>query len=199
MTDTRQRLVDGAAACIRAGGVAGATSRAITAEAGANLAAITYHFGSKDDLVAEALLTTIRRALGPALAVLARDDLAPPARLALAVAALRAAFAEQARDAPAYVEALVQARHLPSLHAGVLELAGELRRFLADQIEAQQAEGRLPGWVEPAAMATLVLAVLNGIVVQSVLDPEGTDVDALAGQFAALLLAAGAPERGMGG
>ncbi|HEX6596482.1 MAG TPA: TetR family transcriptional regulator, partial [Acidimicrobiales bacterium] len=80
MTDTRQRLLDGAATCIRERGVASASSRAITVTAGVNLAAITYHFGSKDDLVAESLLTTIRTALEPALAVLGRDDLDPPSR-----------------------------------------------------------------------------------------------------------------------
>lgn len=191
MTDpsTRQRLLDGTASCIRDRGVAATSSRAITSAAGVNLAAITYHFGSKDDLVAQSLLDTIRAALEPALAVLRRDDLDPPARTMLAVQALRSAFAARSDDAPAYVEALVHARHLPALQAGILELAGELRRFFADQIAAQQAAGQLPGWIEPGPMATLILAVLNGIVVQAALDPEGTDVDAMAAQFAGLLLA----------
>ena len=56
MTDTRQRLLDATRRCISAKGLAATTSRDITAEAAANLAAITYHFGSKDELVAEALL-----------------------------------------------------------------------------------------------------------------------------------------------
>ena len=189
MTDTRQRLIDGAATCIRERGVASASSRAITVAAGVNLAAITYHFGSKDDLVAESLLTTIRTALEPALAVLGRDDLDPPSRTLLAVQALRSAFADRSDDAPAYVEALVQARHLPALEEGILDLVGKLRRFFADQIAAQQEAGQLPGWIDPAPMATLILAVLNGIVVQAVLDPAGTDVDAVAAQFASLLLA----------
>ena len=189
MTDTRQRLVEGALACVRAGGLGAATSRAIAAAAGANLAAITYHFGSKDELVAEALSGTIRRAFAPALDALRRDDLDPPVRLGLAVAALRNSFQAEDADAPAYLEALVQARHLPSLHAGILELAGELRRFMAEQIATQQAAGQLPPWIDPVPMATLILAVLNGTVVQAVLDPAGTDVDAVAGQFVALLLA----------
>jgi hypothetical protein len=139
--------------------------------------------------VAESLLATIRAALEPALAVLGRDDIDPPSRTLLAVQALRSAFAERSDDAPAYVEALVQARHLPTLEEGILDLVGKLRRFFADQIAAQQEAGQLPGWIDPAPMATLILAVLNGIVVQAVLDPAGTDVDAVAAQFASLLLA----------
>ncbi len=87
----------------------------------------------------------------------------------------------------------MQARHLPPLQAGILGLVGELRRFFADQIAAQQAAGQLPAWIEPAPMAALILAVLNGIVVQAVLDPAGTDVDAMAAQFASLLLAVARP------
>ncbi|MFP5319421.1 MAG: TetR/AcrR family transcriptional regulator [Acidimicrobiia bacterium] len=189
MTDTRQALVEGVTECIREGGVGAASSRAIAAAAGVNLGAITYHFGSKDDLVAEALLTTIRGAFEPALSALRRDDLEPAVRVGMAVEALRGTFRAQAADAPAYVEALVQARHLPALREGLFELAGELRRFLSEQIAAQQEAGQLPAWIDPAPMATLILAVLNGTVMQAVLDPEGTDVDAVAAQFAALLLA----------
>jgi AcrR family transcriptional regulator len=187
---TRDRLVEAATACLRDEGLAGTSSRSITAAAEVNLAAITYHFGSKDDLVAEALLRTIRRALEPPLAALRRDDLDAPSRVLLALASLREGLAGASAEAPAYVEALVQARHLPALHAGILELAGELRRFLSDQIADQRAAGDLPSWIQPDAMATLLIATVNGIVLQAVLDPDGTDVDALARQLAGLLLAA---------
>lgn len=152
------------------------------------MAAITYHFGSKDDLVAEALLEGIREAVAPARAALGRDDLEPPVRVTLAVEALRSAFADTSSEAPAYVEALVQGRHLPRLQEGMHELFAELCRFLAGQMTAQKAAGQLPPWVEPEAMATLILATANGIVVQAVLEPGGTDVNAVVGQFAGLLL-----------
>ncbi|MFN2505032.1 MAG: TetR/AcrR family transcriptional regulator [Acidimicrobiales bacterium] len=189
-TSTRDRLLRATRACVTDRGVAGTTSRAITSAAGANLAAITYHFGSKDDLVAEALLEGIREAVAPALAVLGRDDLEPPVRVALAVEALRSAFAEASSSAPGYVEALVQGRHLPRLREGMHELFAEIRRFLSDQMTEQQAAGQLPAWVEPEAMAALIVAAANGIVVQSVLEPGGTDANAMAGQFAGLLLSA---------
>lgn len=174
---------------MRRSGVAATTSRAITTEAGANLAAITYHFGSKDDLVAAALLDAIRAGVEPALDVLRRDDLDAGVRLLMAVDALRTAFSAMAADAPAYVEALAQARHLPALREGVVGLFDELRGFVAGQMAEQRAAGQLPGWVEPEAMAGLLLATANGIVLQAVVDPDGTDVNALAGQFAGLLLA----------
>src|SRR5262245_7221419 len=51
----RDRLVDATRACVRARGVADTSSRLIAETADANLGAITYYFGSKDELVAAAL------------------------------------------------------------------------------------------------------------------------------------------------
>jgi AcrR family transcriptional regulator len=47
---TAETLVETARAVFARYGYDGASVRAITAEAGANLAAITYHFGSKREL-----------------------------------------------------------------------------------------------------------------------------------------------------
>ncbi len=49
--DTRQRLLDAAEALFAERGFADTSLRAITARAKANLAAVHYHFGSKDELL----------------------------------------------------------------------------------------------------------------------------------------------------
>jgi AcrR family transcriptional regulator len=49
-TDTKLTLLDAAEAIIAKHGFAGASLRAITARAGTNLAAVNYHFGSKEEL-----------------------------------------------------------------------------------------------------------------------------------------------------
>ena len=50
-TDTKTSLLNAAEALFAELGIAGASMRAITARAGANLAAVHYHFGSKEGLV----------------------------------------------------------------------------------------------------------------------------------------------------
>jgi len=52
---TRARLLDAAREAFSQHGFQGATVRDICRRAGANVAAVSYHFGSKDDLLAEAL------------------------------------------------------------------------------------------------------------------------------------------------
>ena len=108
-TGTRDRLVAAARTCLREHGRERASSRAIADAAGANLGAITYYFGSKEDLVAVALADELAAWTDPALAACspARGD--PAARLLDAIGVLDAAF-EEARDrAPALLEVFVHA------------------------------------------------------------------------------------------
>jgi AcrR family transcriptional regulator len=51
ITDTKQRILDAAERLFAAHGFAGTSLRAITKEAGVNLAAVHYHFGTKEDLL----------------------------------------------------------------------------------------------------------------------------------------------------
>ena len=51
--DTRERILDAAEHLIMAHGYEGTSMRQITGEAGVNLAAVNYHFGSKESLMQE--------------------------------------------------------------------------------------------------------------------------------------------------
>jgi hypothetical protein len=60
---------------------------------------------------------------------------------------------------------------------------------LAVQLTDMGTAGVLPDWIDPAPMAALLVAVANGVVLQATVDPDGIPVDAMAAQFAGLLLA----------
>jgi hypothetical protein len=59
----------------------------------------------------------------------------------------------------------------------------------------QRSQGLVPAWVQPCAMAALIIALVNGVVAGAVVDPEQTDPQAIGQQFVALLVAAD-PGRG---
>ncbi len=187
-TRTRRRLIEATVDCLRRRGLAGTTSREITRAAGVNLAAITYHFGSKDELVADALLDAIRRWLEPVLAAL-RSDAEPPAKLAATLSAGVSSFERLAALLPVYLEGLVHAARAPSLAAGLASLRGEVHGLLEEQIAALVDEGFLPGWVEPPHTAAALMALADGLAVQASLEPS-VDVDRIAGQVSRLLLSA---------
>lgn len=99
--ETRAQLINAALDVFGRLGFEGATTRAIAKAAGANLAAIVYHFGSKEALhiaVAEHVAISITKALEPALA-----DVASPA----ALASRETARAKFGRFIEAYVDLLV--------------------------------------------------------------------------------------------
>ncbi|MGZ4705848.1 MAG: TetR/AcrR family transcriptional regulator [Acidimicrobiales bacterium] len=186
---TRDDLLRAARLCVREHGLAGATSRQITAEAGANLAAITYHFGSKDELIAEALFSEIERRVRPALTRLGAEG--EPAQLMLqAVQELLAEFERSKRDTLVYLEALLMATRDARYRRRALKLYRGMGDALASMIDGLIADGVIPPWVEAEPMASLILSVANGIALQTRLDPTGPDQGAMAAQFAGLLLAA---------
>lgn len=71
---TRARLIEVAIAVIGASGYEGATTRALTRAAGANLSAIPYHFGTKKALHLAAAEAAAERARAAFLAALAPED-----------------------------------------------------------------------------------------------------------------------------
>jgi AcrR family transcriptional regulator len=174
---TRDRLLTATREAIRDVGLPATTARQITGRAAANLAAIPYHFGSKDALVTEALVSEARELLAPVWELLGSDR---PA-------------VERATGAVAMLDDLFDDA-LDQVPAGLGELWGQLRDRLARDIAAQGEDGLLPAWVEPSAMAALILAVVNGVVVSSVIDPDGPDHRAVANQFLALLMTAATPQ-----
>jgi len=200
MTDTpgtREQLIRATREAIRDVGMPATTAREIVGRASANLASIPYHFGTKDALVAEAMIAEAHELVAPVLALLAGDRPAVE-RASEAVAMLNELFEASRAQVPVYLAALAAAPHTPRVRTGLGSLWADLRARLADDIARQVDEGRLPAWVSPSAMAAAILSMVNGVIVGSVLDPDGPDHREVAAQFLALLLAAGAPGPGGG-
>lgn len=187
---TRNDLIRATREAIRDLGTPTVTAREIVGRASANLASIPYHFGSKDALVAEALVAEARELAAPVLALL-RDERPGPERATEAVTLLGSLFESSREQVPVYLAALAATPHDDDVRDGLGELWHELRSGLADDIQRQLDADQLPGWVSPTAMAALILALINGVVIASVADPAGPDHRQIATQFLSLLLAAG--------
>lgn len=188
-TGTRNELIAGARASVIERGVAQATSRDITARAGANLAAITYYFGSKEALVAEALFAELRRPLDDAIELLASDD-DPTSAMLATIQSLMSSFEAQQSHVPVYLQAMAEAARAGAVADEARELLGTLRQHLATRIDELQKVNVVPQWVEPSAMAALIIAVANGIALLMGIDREHVEPRNIAAQFAALLIAA---------
>ena len=191
MTDiptTREALVRATRDAIRDVGMPALTTREIASRAGANLAAIPYYFGTKDALVAEALVAEAHDLVAPVFTVLASDR--PPAeRVQEAIGLLNDTFDTYRDRVPVYLAALASAPHTPEVARGLAGLWGDLRDRLTETVVDQQAGGLVPPWVSPDAVAALILAVVNGVVVAEVVDPGGPGHREVAAELLKLLLA----------
>lgn len=192
---TSDRLKEAAWTCLRKGGTKATTSRAIASAANANLGSITYHFGSKDQLLSEAYISAIRRLIDPALEALRVEGPDPVSRMLRAVALLQQSITDSPDDVPAFVEVLVQSRHMPLIQEGLVELFAEVRQVLSEEISIHQESEFLPDWIDPESMAALLLAVVQGVVLQSTVDASGPPQSVVVGQFTKLLVAARSPDR----
>jgi AcrR family transcriptional regulator len=186
-TATRDRLREAAWSLVRDEGLPAATSRRITDVAHANLAAITYHFGSKDALIGEALVEQLRQWSAPLTDALAKQGADADARIAAAVQALLDAFSVRRDEVIAIVRALMTNEDLPGVADAVAKWLAEFRAVVSAVMTQQQASNLIPPEVEPDAMAGVFTAFGMGVITQAAVDNSPPDTGVVISQFLLLL------------
>ncbi|MGD7707239.1 TetR/AcrR family transcriptional regulator [Microlunatus sp. Y2014] len=168
----RQDLLAGAKQCIAEKGYSRTTARDITAASGANLAAIGYHFGSKEALLNAAVLdsfdewgTEIEQArVGSQTGV-------PLASLERFLAGFLAGSVERRATLVASVQALAEAEFVPEVRRQLAETYDTARRSIAAMLLDVD-----PDEVDESGLqlGSLVLAIINGVALQWLIDSEAT-------------------------
>lgn len=166
----REALIEGAKTCLKEKGYSRTTARDIATTAGVSLAAIGYHFGSKDALMNEAMgqaldewgaevAATLAGGLGPD--VDARERFVETWRLAvetLASPSSRALWTTQ-------YEVVSLGAYMPEMLAELSKLQGEAREGLAS----------LFGYTEPGQVqlvGTFYQAMMLGVIALWLFDPS---------------------------
>jgi AcrR family transcriptional regulator len=180
---TKTALLEAAKQLIRERGYAGTSVRDLAAASGTNLAAVNYHFGSREKLLNRAVLESFMEwtySIGQVSSRLTSTD--PNAGpLEHMAAQARPTLAELPERLPLFVmglEALLQAQRSPELLSQLTAHYAEQRRQASEFIIAA-TQGRYepapddeppPRMVEVAA--SFMLAVVDGLMLQALLDPE---------------------------
>lgn len=161
----RSHLIEGTLRCLERLPPERITVRAIAAEAGANIASITYHFGSKDNLVTAAVIEGLDRWLTDIAERL--DDLAtrtPQARFRRAAAVIEESHQLHTGLARNFVAALGKAQHDDRLRELLAKGFRDTRPNLAAVLGlGEDQAGR--------DAAGLVLSLFHGLLIQMLLDP----------------------------
>lgn len=149
--DTRAALILAARALFAEYGYDGASVRAITTRASANLGAITYHFGSKEDLYNE-MVATLMHPIRDRILAVATESGAPLDRLDSVVDSYFHHFADHP-DLPRFLMERIASGQLPP--PPVVETMTAVLRAVSDIVAEGQADGSIRAG--DAALMTLSL------------------------------------------
>jgi DNA-binding transcriptional regulator YbjK len=149
-------------------GLAAVTHRAVAREAGVPLAATTYYFDSKDELVGEALAILVADEITRVSERAAElgDDISSPSRSAAAVAEVLFPDAEAAGGLLAKFEVYLEAARRPGLRATAAHWQSEFTKLSEGALS-------LAGASDPKRLAPLLIAAVDGMLVHRL--SEGID------------------------
>jgi AcrR family transcriptional regulator len=162
----RSQLIEGTLRCLERLPPEQVTARAIAAESEANLASIAYHFGSKDNLVTEAVIEGLDRWLEEiesALATVAPEE--PAMRFTRAAEVIETTRRRHLGLARNFLGALAKAQH----DARLAQLLAEGFRHTRPNVAALLGLGDDEAGRDAAG---LVHSLFTGLLFQQLLDPE---------------------------
>ena len=168
----RERLLAGAKRCLYERGYGRTTARDIVEASGTNLASIGYHFGSKEALLNAAMMEAVGewgQELERILVVDGDEDADPMERFEVTWTRVIESFEAHRPALIASFEAFVQAEHSPELREQMAAGHEEVRLWLAALF---RRIGSTAGEGSERAVGSFYLALLNGLMVQWLLDPE---------------------------
>lgn len=165
--ETRQRLLNAAIELIADVGWSRVTTRALADTAGLPHGTVSYHFISKHELLTEAAADVVERMfpIGKLEAVETMTDLLP-----LVHSTIDSEWTDPV-SIKVLFEAMSEAGHDQLLRNRIALLLREYRRILGALIRADQQRNAIVSTPAPA-LATLLAAVGDGLLLHSLLDPE---------------------------
>lgn len=168
----RERLLEAAIVCLQEKGYARTTSRDLVAVSGTNLASIGYHFDSKERLLNIAVAEAFQRWLKPLVALAAEPGSATPLeRLERSVAGVMDSLEENRALVAACLEAWAQLSRSEDLRAEMAASYDDFHQVIAATTRDAFAEIGAPD-IDADALAALIIALFDGLLVQWQLDPE---------------------------
>jgi AcrR family transcriptional regulator len=184
--ETRSNILAAAAAGFAEHGYDATGVAEICRRAEVSKGAFYYHFSSKQDLFLE-LLTRWLVALDEQLEELRTEEASVPEQLLDMAKVIQQVFEVAEAQLPMFLEFWTKAAHDPAVWKATIDPYRRYRAFFADMIERGINEGTLRP-VDAGTVARVIVSLAVGIVLQGLLDTEGTDWGHVAEEGMQLLL-----------
>lgn len=167
---TRKGIIDAAVALIGELGWGKVTTRAIAARAGVPHGAVGYHFNGKAELLREAAISATMRALGEPIAIAQQAD--SVAGLIEGTFSWYAGGGISDPSVALLLEVTREAVRDDTLRESFASVLRDYRVSLTDLVIRDQERGALFPGASSAGTATLVAALLDGLLLHLILDPH---------------------------
>jgi AcrR family transcriptional regulator len=184
--ETRARILDAAQAAFAEQGYDRASVAEICRAAGVAKGGFYHHFESKHALFLE-LLSQWLDELDERLAALERSADTVPEQLVAMTGVVGHVLAAAGAQLSIYLEYLTQALRDPALQAATAEPYLRYHRRIAALVQRGVQEGALRP-VQPEATASVILALVMGLLVQALLAPDAADWEQAAAEGLRILL-----------
>jgi AcrR family transcriptional regulator len=166
---TREKLMAAAAELIAELGWGRVTTRAVAERAGLPHGAVSYHFRGKQELLTEAAMFAFARAV-PA------DEFAALAGVEDLIGLIAAEVADRDAIDPVLsrlmFEAMREAERDPALRERMGAMLARYREMMIQAVRAEQQRGTVFAGAPADAIATLIGAVGDGLLLHALLDPD---------------------------
>jgi AcrR family transcriptional regulator len=169
----REQLLQGAIQCLQSNGYARTTARDIAAASDANLASIGYHFGSKEALLNEALMSAVMQwteQIGEI--TLDAVDASPLQRLAIAWKQMLDGFRNHHMLVVAFVEAMAQVERSEGLREQMATHYQSLRVAVSNLITTSLGDDQQRTAEQARVLASILIALCDGFALQWLIDPQ---------------------------
>ncbi len=176
---TKDRLLRAAADLVAELGWGRVTTRAIAERADLPHGTVSYHFNSKQELLVQAVLRAVEDVLP--LATLRELD-SVTELMALIAATLTNRSELDTVEALVLMEAMREAGREPLLRERLADLLHDYRQVLEELIRNDKCLGNLQPGLAPSALAKLLAALGDGLLLHLIVDPGlnvGEAVEAL--------------------
>jgi AcrR family transcriptional regulator len=166
----REALLNAAKTLLRQSGRANITARDLVAASDTNLGSIAYHFGSKDALLEEACKVVFREWAETVARATSADPGAPPVRrLATSLEMILDEFDAMRPYFLGFIEIVVRSQGSPDIREQLVAHYRKQRATVAGMVT--ESLGEAIGTQDAAHLASLLMAISDGLMLQSLIDP----------------------------
>lgn len=176
VTGSKDKLLDGALECIRTLGYGATTSRDIARSAGVNVASINYHFGGKDELLEQALTRCFQgwtQRLEHALATAAEAGSLRDQLVGIFHASVDS-FADSRPAIHSCIESFPPALRSETVRTALAEGYARVRHRVEELTRQTLAPQPETDGFDLTTMTSVVLAIIDGLMIQWIADPMAT-------------------------